>query len=161
MDARLKNIRLFLMLCLFVGFVPMLLFIYWGLYPLNIYMHSEEYNVGVFYLEDLDCGSGNGGDTMNCYGYGKINNKTTSVDLGLSPHIKSITNRGYADVSSDSIPVFYRPNLKQTIVIRNNEKVLDKNKYLVQGLMNLIYPIVIYPLLFFFYKKVNKRIENE
>ena len=161
MNTRLKNIRIFLMLSLFVGFVPMLLFVYWGIYPLNIYWNADEYSVGVFCLEDLDCGNGHGSDDFNCYGYGKINDKKAKVNLGLKPGIKTINKSRYADLSSDSIPVFYRPNMWQTIVIKNNEMTLDKNKYLVKGIIHFIYPLIIYPLLYFFYKRVDRLIENK
>ncbi|MEX6625791.1 hypothetical protein [Tenacibaculum salmonis] len=161
----LERKQVTLIVLLFIGFLPMLLFLYWGGYPLTIYLKANEYKKGLFYLDELDCGTGNGSDDFNCYGYGTINNKKASVNLGKTPGVRTIyKNPNYADLSSDTIKVFYRPNLKQTIVRKKNEEKLDKNKYLRKGLINLIYPILIYPFMFFLYKRITKKLkqlENE
>ncbi len=112
-------------------------------------------------MKELDCGDGNGSDNSVCIGYGTINNEKASVDLGLSPDVSSIyKNPNYANISSDTIAVFYRPDLKQTIVKKENKEKLDKNKYLYKGVKNLIYPLIIYPFLIFFYRKTSKQLKQ-
>ncbi|MCG8762302.1 hypothetical protein G1K46_06040 [Tenacibaculum finnmarkense] len=161
-NSKLEKQDTSLMLLIFVGFVPFFLFIYWGVYPLTIYFNVDKYKIGKFYLLKLDCGMGDGSDDFNCYGYGTINNIKTSINLGKTPGINTIyKNPNYADLSSDTIAVFYRPDLRQTIVIRNNEEKIDKNKYLYKGIKNLIYPLIIYPFLIYLYRKTSKQLENE
>ncbi|CAA0164942.1 hypothetical protein [Tenacibaculum maritimum] len=162
---KLEKKYIILVILLFVGILPAMLFLYTGFYPLNIYLKSDEYKKGEFYLEKVDCGSGYGADNSVCVGYGTINNEKASVDLGLSPSVSSIyKNPNYADLSSDTIAVFFRSDLKQTIVREKNEDKLDRNKYLKKGVINLIYPLAIYPFIVLYHRKVKKQLkqlENE
>lgn len=153
-SLELREVRLMLMV--FIGFLPAIIFLYLGVYPLNIFMKADKYKIGKFFLKDLDCGTGYESEDFNCYGHGTINNRKTSVNLGKTPGITSIYNNpNYADLSSDTIAVFYRPSLRQTIVVRNNEKRLNKNKYLYKGVKNLIYPLII-----FLYRKTKKQLKQ-
>ncbi|WP_440880854.1 hypothetical protein [Tenacibaculum sp. C7A-26P2] len=117
-------------------------------------------------MKKIECGDGHGTDDFNCYGYGTINEnkEKVMVNLGKTPGVSSFSKENYADLSSDTIMVFYRPDFKQTILKKENEQKLDKNRYLRKGLMELIYPILVYPLIVFYFRKTNrklKQLENE
>lgn len=161
LNKELEKKEIVFIVLLFVGFIPMVIFLYLGFSPLTIYSKSSEYKKGLFIIKDFDCGTGYGASGFTCYGYGTINGKKAKVNLGESPYLGSGNkDYNYMDLSSDTIDVFYRPSLRQTILIRDSEDELDKNKYLKKGLINLVYPIFIYPLIFFYYKKVKRKLKH-
>jgi hypothetical protein len=152
-----KKLELGLWIVIFLSIVPVLIFCYEGVYHVNIYLHKNDYMIGVFRVDSFVCGSTFNSFT-NCYGYGKINNKIKSkVDLGKSPDVNCISCE-YADLNKKEYSVFYRENGKQTVVIRGEHQTMfNANPYLKKGIFELLYPIVIFPVIIFLYRKLKKQ----
>lgn len=144
-----------LMIFIFIFFVPVIIFTYFGVRSLNIYMHRNEYKIGVFKLDTFDCGSKYGRDGSNCFGIGTINDSLkTKINMGRAPNIKGLSDN-IADLNKDIYDVFYRDNGVQTIVNTNKETQFNSNKFLVTGILELSL-LIIYLVAIYIYKKLNK-----
>jgi hypothetical protein len=151
-----KIVQLALLLIIFISIVPVIIVTYQGIISTNIYFHHKEYKKGVFILDSLDCGSGHGGEDFKCYGFGKINNIIhTKINLGNNPNTISISGN-YANLNQKKYLVFYRENGKQTILRLNKEKEINVYKYLKKAIFELLYPIIIFPIIIFLYIKIKK-----
>ena len=154
-----------IMILIFIGIVPALLFAYWGISNVNIFINKNEYKQGFLIVKDIKCpsiGSESGGE---CTAYGKVNNIETEVYLGLYPGTGTIYGEEvYADLGKEKYKVFYRPNGKQTRLKKENESKFNAVFYLKRGILELIFPLLVYPFLIFYNKKLSnklKQIKNE
>ena len=156
MDKR--KIEVMLWIVIFLSIVPVLIFSYEGIRNINIYIHRQDYRIGTFIVDSRNCGDGYGGSHFNCYGYGKINNKIkTKVNMGKNPSTTSLFGE-YADLNKYIYLVFYRENGKQTLLIRDESQIVfNAIPYLKRGILELLYPIIIFPIIIYLYKKVKKQ----
>lgn len=152
-----KKIELILWIVIFLSIVPVLIFSYLGIGSINIYIHRQDYIIGIFIVDSLRCTSLAGSGDGRCYGYGKINNKIKSkVNLGLDPSVTSLFGE-YADLNKEEYPVFYRENGKQTLLRNENQTVFNAYPYFKRGILELLYPMVIFPIIIYLYKKIKKQ----
>ena len=153
-----KKIEVILRIVIFLSVIPIMIFSYEGILNVNIYIHRQDYKIGTFIVESLDCTALGDGSDGQCYGYGKINNKIQSkVKLGVNPKVTSLFGES-ADLNKEKYTVFYKENGKQTLLVRDESQTVFKAApYLKRGILELLYPIVIFPLIIYSYKEIKKQ----
>lgn len=150
-----------IMILIFIGIVPALLFAFVGISNVNIYVNKNEYQQGIFIVNDIKCPSDTGSSQGNCTAYGKVNNIETEVYLGLYPGSENdFRKKDWADLGKKTHEVFYRPNGKQTLLKKENELELNAIFYLKKGILELIFPLIIYPLFIVYYKHLTKKLKT-
>lgn len=151
-----------LILMILINIEPCIILIYEASSDLMIYFHKEEYKEGVFVKDSILCSGIESNDY--CEGFGFVNGIKTTVKLGLYPDTNTIFgDEVYADLNTDKYDVYYKLNGKDTILI-NQRKKNNWNSYLTDGLIELFYPFIIFPLIIFYFlrkRKKTKQIENE
>ena len=175
---KIIKIQLPLFIVLFLGFGANIILIIMAIIDVNVYMHKNDYREGVLHVKDIKYSSGTGDTGGRYYAYGFVNDVFTDVSVGSSTtYIKSITGpdentstafyykeNGERKSTSElgyTYNVFYRSNGKQTILKRGNETIEDNmNKQLKNGLLNLVFPFIIYPLLYIYYKYLSRKIKT-
>ena len=149
------------MILIFIGIVPSLLFTYLGINNVNIFVNKNEYQQGIFIVNDIKCPSDTGGGGKYCNAYGKVNNIETEVLLGLYPGSENdFRKKDWADLGKEKYEVFYRPNGKQTLLKKENESKFNAVFYLKKGVLELIFPLIIYPLFIVYYKYLTKKLKT-
>ena len=174
---RIIKRQLPMMIVLFLGFGANIILVTMAVIKINRYIHKEEYREGILNIDKFTYSSSGGGQGTH-YGHGTVKNVYTNIGLGSSKvRIKPITGpnentsiafyykeNGERKSTSElgyTYNVFYRSNGKQTILKRGNETIEDNmNKQLKNGLLNLVFPFIIYPLLYIYYKYLSRKIKT-
>lgn len=150
--------KVFIMIAIFLSIIPSIIFLLIGTKSLLTLINSNRYKLGVLKIKSIDCGSGYGGDDSNCYGYGTINDNDYVVNLGLTPDKISLFENTEANLSKGHYDVFYIENEEKAILRVDGEVKINTIHYLKKSILELIFPVLILPLLIYYYYSLKNEI---